>query len=299
MRILLALDPSAREQPAVTEVALRPWPAGSTVEVLSVVDIPELLAAPMLVTDTTRLAQETVQAAARHLSGAGLDVSVLVLSGDAKDVILDRANKTGADFIVVGPHRGGGLAHFLLGGVAKAVIRLARCSVEIARPGEWSPVTGHAMRVLLATDGSESAMAAARSVAQRPWPSGTEVRVFSAIEVPLPMVHSAMEPPFVNLEPLDAARADATKHAQEAAAAARRVISDAGLKTEESVPLLLGHPKQAILDEAQQWGADLIVIGSHGRRGINRLFLGSVSEAVAMHAACSVDVIRALALPSE
>jgi nucleotide-binding universal stress UspA family protein len=51
-------------------------------------------------------------------------------------------------------------------------------------------------------------------------------------------------------------------------------------------------PTQATVDEVSYWGADLIVVGSHGRRGITGLFMGSVSAAVAMHALCSVDVIR-------
>jgi nucleotide-binding universal stress UspA family protein len=55
---------------------------------------------------------------------------------------------------------------------------------------------------------------------------------------------------------------------------------------------LSGDPKAVILDEAGQWGADLIVVGSHGWRGIDRLMMGSVSESVAMHAHCSVEVIR-------
>jgi nucleotide-binding universal stress UspA family protein len=56
--------------------------------------------------------------------------------------------------------------------------------------------------------------------------------------------------------------------------------------------VLSGNPKEVILDEAQKWGADLIVVGSHGRRGIKRFLLGSVSEAVAMNAHCSVVVVR-------
>jgi Universal stress protein family len=51
-------------------------------------------------------------------------------------------------------------------------------------------------------------------------------------------------------------------------------------------------PKTIILDEATQWGADLIVLGSHGRRGAERFLMGSISEAVAMHAHCSVEVVR-------
>jgi nucleotide-binding universal stress UspA family protein len=47
-----------------------------------------------------------------------------------------------------------------------------------------------------------------------------------------------------------------------------------------------------ILDEAKTWGADLIVMGSHGRHGLDRLVMGSVAEAVASHAHCSVEVVR-------
>jgi nucleotide-binding universal stress UspA family protein len=56
--------------------------------------------------------------------------------------------------------------------------------------------------------------------------------------------------------------------------------------------VLSGNTKQAILQEAQECAADLIVVGSHGRRGLKRFFLGSVSEAVAMNAHCSVVVVR-------
>lgn len=53
-----------------------------------------------------------------------------------------------------------------------------------------------------------------------------------------------------------------------------------------------GDPKSKIIDHAAQWHADLIVLGSHGRRGIDRFLLGSVSEAVSRHATCSVEIVR-------
>jgi nucleotide-binding universal stress UspA family protein len=53
-----------------------------------------------------------------------------------------------------------------------------------------------------------------------------------------------------------------------------------------------GDPKSKILDLAQEWEADLIVMGSHGRRGLERLFLGSVSLAVLSHALCSVMIVK-------
>ena len=56
--------------------------------------------------------------------------------------------------------------------------------------------------------------------------------------------------------------------------------------------LVPGPPRTVILDEAESWGADLIVVGSHGYRAWERFLLGSVSHAVVSHAKCSVEVVR-------
>jgi nucleotide-binding universal stress UspA family protein len=53
-----------------------------------------------------------------------------------------------------------------------------------------------------------------------------------------------------------------------------------------------GHPADTILDEAERWQADLIVVGSHGFGPVKRRLLGSVSQAVALHAPCSVEIVR-------
>jgi nucleotide-binding universal stress UspA family protein len=53
-----------------------------------------------------------------------------------------------------------------------------------------------------------------------------------------------------------------------------------------------GSPRTVILDEAEKWHADLIVVGSHGYRAWERFLMGSVSQAVVSHAKCSVEVIR-------
>jgi nucleotide-binding universal stress UspA family protein len=56
--------------------------------------------------------------------------------------------------------------------------------------------------------------------------------------------------------------------------------------------ILPGSPRTVILDEAESWGADLIVVGSHGYRAWERFLLGSVSQSVVSHAKCSVEVVR-------
>ena len=53
-----------------------------------------------------------------------------------------------------------------------------------------------------------------------------------------------------------------------------------------------GDPRSAIVDEADEWRADLIVVGSHGRTGVKRWLLGSVAQAIVGHAPCSVEVVR-------
>jgi nucleotide-binding universal stress UspA family protein len=67
-------------------------------------------------------------------------------------------------------------------------------------------------------------------------------------------------------------------------------LGEVGFKTSELVDF--GDAKTKILENATKWGADLIVVGSHGWKGLNRFLLGSVSEAVARHAPCSVEIVR-------
>jgi len=148
------------------------------------------------------------------------------------------------------------------------------------------------MKVLLATDGSESSELAAQSIVERPWTKGTEIRVLSAVELILPATRAFLQPPLIHSAFIDCVRVEAMKRAQDAITRSREILSAADLNVSESISVLLETPKTIILDEAAEWGADLIVLGSHGRHGIDRFLLGSVSEAVAMHAGCSVEVIR-------
>jgi nucleotide-binding universal stress UspA family protein len=283
MKILLAIDFSAASETAVEEVAARPWPAGTSIEVVHALD-PSPVLELNLVEELTRRAQELVARVAERLQA-----KPVILDGDPKLAIPEHAKEIGADLVIVGPHQQSGLARFMLGSVAKAVVRYAPCSVEVVRglASKDSP-----RRILLATDGSEMSMLATRSVAERPWPAGTEVRILSAVELALTTLEGALEPPFINDRSMEVIREAGMKHAQDAIASAEQIIVAAGLTASESISVLVDSPKQIILEEAKEWGADLIVVGSHGRRGITRFMLGSVSEAVATHAACSVDVIR-------
>jgi len=75
-------------------------------------------------------------------------------------------------------------------------------------------------------------------------------------------------------------------------AAGVRILVGSELKVCSDVPVFEDRPYRVILNEAETWHADIIVVGSHGRSGFDRVIMGSVSEAVALHAKCSVEVIR-------
>jgi nucleotide-binding universal stress UspA family protein len=159
---------------------------------------------------------------------------------------------------------------------------------------QGAPASSHPLKIILATDGSEFSAATAKSLAARPWPKDSQVKIVSAVEILIPDSQisgyplSSMYPPSL----LDELMHNARTHAQEAIENGRKILAGSQLKVVEGNATPLGDPRIVVLDEAKQWGADLIVMGSHGRRGFNRLLLGSVSESVAVHAHCSVEVVR-------
>ncbi|HEX7330746.1 MAG TPA: universal stress protein [Pyrinomonadaceae bacterium] len=284
MKLLIAVDSATSTEVLVGAVGVRPWPDGTTAHVLSVVADAEVAEevwreegyGKRAVQRELEKRGEQIALSVERLREIGIPAEVVVARGDARFLIPFYARKWSSDLIFVRAHVRKDYAHWMLGSVARAVVATAPCSVQIVRDaGEddgQSPDTG--TRVLLATDGSKTSAQAARALARRPWPEGSEFRVIS-VEEPWTIKSSKVRD---------------EKEAQQAVSSAEQVLASAGLKATGAV--LSGNTKEAILQEAQKWGADLIVVGSHGRRGFRRLLLGSVSEAVAMNAHCSVVVVR-------
>lgn len=146
------------------------------------------------------------------------------------------------------------------------------------------------MKILLAIDGSSFSDAAVKEVCAKGWPEPCEVKIISVVEPALLPTVESWVPPENYIEALEKAGEDqAWAIVNEAAAQIRAAHGDLVMVLTEIVK---GHPKHAIIDEAETWGADLIVVGSHGYRGLTKLWLGSVSQAVASHAKCSVEIVR-------
>src|SRR5579871_1618012 len=252
MNILLAIDASPSSEAAINEVMARPWPSGTTVEVLSVVEMPSW-ALPEVVEEAVRRTEELVKRATEQLRSRGLKAGPRILSGHPKEVIVDHAGQMATDLVVIGSSGDTGLTRLLLGSVAD-VVRFSPCSVEVVRGAARQ--MGAPMKVLLATDGSDGSALAAWSIALRPWPPDTEIRIFNVVDLGLSFLQAAFEPPFGQSAALEEQRAEAMKHSQEAIRSAEEILTGVGLKTSEMVSVLVDPPQQLILNDAAEWGAD-------------------------------------------
>src|SRR5262249_40662968 len=156
--------------------ATSPWPCGTSICVLSVVEPTFVWNAPRMDDEPDRTAEGLVKLAVKRFQNGCTQTYGLVKHGDPKTVILDEAARTGANLVVVGSAGHSGVTRFLLGSVAQSVVRFARCSVRVVRArASEDGVAYSGARILLATDGSEYSQAAAREVAGRSWLPGSEV----------------------------------------------------------------------------------------------------------------------------
>ncbi len=148
------------------------------------------------------------------------------------------------------------------------------------------------MKIFLATDGSEFADAAVDEIARWHYPADSEVRVISVVKLPQTMTTDPMGGfdstiyDEIQEYALGVARAAVEK------AAAKLRADEGSRQIKVTTKVISGSPKEVILEEAEAFGADLIVVGSHGYGMLERFLLGSVSQAVALHAKCSVRIVR-------
>lgn len=145
------------------------------------------------------------------------------------------------------------------------------------------------MKVLVAIDDSEYSRVVLESIMERPWQEGCAFKVITVVE-PFHPEYAGWHTSYVPLaieaqkEVVEAAQ----KLVDSAVTALRAKFGDMNV-TGEAVE---GYITDKILETAKAWPADIILVGSHGRTGLKKFFLGSVSEGVVSHAPCSVEVVK-------
>lgn len=147
------------------------------------------------------------------------------------------------------------------------------------------------MKVLLAIDGSKCSEAAVATLIRQYKPSDTEVLVLHGVDsislMPVSYTHG-VGPVFV--QDCMALVEKWRQAGEELVSRTASSLQAAGFKTSTQVGE--GDVREIILECARKWKPDLILLGSHGKKGLDRFLLGSVSEAVARHASCSVEIVR-------
>lgn len=146
------------------------------------------------------------------------------------------------------------------------------------------------MRILITTDGSDFSRAAIEKCCQMVVkPDETAIKIVSVYELTLPL--DVFPAPTEFSEKLEtSAREQATEFAEQAAAMIRDYFPDSNIDLTTQVSI--GAPEQVLIEEAKDWNADLVVVGSHGRGFWGRMLLGSTTDALVHHAPCSVLVVR-------
>jgi nucleotide-binding universal stress UspA family protein len=290
MRVLLATDGSDDARNATTWLHQLPMPPATEIRVLTVAQLPQaaLDIPPVREFNQTLLdaARRTAEVASATLIAKG-PVTVRVVDGEPREVIVREAREWPAELTVVGARGLGAVGRFLLGSVSTDVLHGAPGAVAVVRGAVSGP-----RHVLVGCDGSPDALEAIRFLGTLPLSRETVVRLLGVVTPPVippgPEMAAIPWPPTMDayIEEQKAALGDVLTRAE-------TMLGSRIRRVERSI--VLGQPAAAIVAAAEERGTDLVVVGARGMGLLGRLVLGSVSDRVVHHAPCPVLVVKAKA----
>jgi nucleotide-binding universal stress UspA family protein len=297
-RILVPLDGSNTAEKVLPYARLIGSRLKIHVELLGIVDVVEIglrLAADKghllnsVIESTIQRSEQYLQKVAENLSG--VEVRCQVEKGVAEEVIIDRAAADKGSLIAMAAHGQSGRDRWLLGSVAEKVLRGASNPVLMCRPPAEEKTDGDAFvgSVIVPLDGSALAETVLPAVTELAKQLDTEVILFRAYSIP----YSAVAPTDGYYPPIDYAlidnfREEALSYLEKKAEALKQM----GLK-KVSPMAKEGFAADQIIALARQTPDSLIAMCTHGRSGLKRWILGSVTETVLRHSGNPVLVIRA------
>jgi nucleotide-binding universal stress UspA family protein len=226
-------------------------------------------------------AEAFIESQADHVDTAGLSVTPAVREGVVHDEVLDYADETDIDLIVMGTHGRTGVRRFLLGSVTEKVVRLADVPV-LSVKADAEPGTVSFDDILLPTDGSSGAAAAIEPTGALASETDATVHLVSVVDTRSLGIDVGST---VIVDELESVATDAVENAADR-------LSGMGVEAVETA-VSHGIPYHAILDAIEDSDADLVVIGTHGRTGIDRYLLGSVAEKLVRTSPVPVMTVRA------
>lgn len=268
-RLLLPTDGSIASEGAVRVAIDLAKTCGSKLYLISVIEIPAfggefVETLPKMVekleSDTRGLLNSIKERATKE----GVSSEAIIYQGEEPyKYIVDEASKNNVEMIIMGRRGRTGLERLMMGSVTAKVIGHAPCKVLVVPRDARLTLE----KILIATDGSiysEMASREAISIAKR---AGSSLIAISV-----------------------AKRDENIPAAKESVDMVKKVAEKEGIKVESLTPK--GIPYESIVNTADQKNVGLIVVGSHGRTGLERLLMGSVTERVIGHTRCPVLVVR-------
>ncbi len=284
-KILLATDGSEYGEGAIREAIKLAKACASNLTVLSVIDYNaefEALA-PQIVEKKEKAARKFLDAIEARARQEGIDCESLILEGeDVYRSITDEALKKKSTMIVMGRRGRTGLKRLVIGSVTARVIGHSPCNVLVVPKDAQLDFKN----IVVATDGSKYSTAAvseAVAIAKR---NGSALTVISAM--PSELLTPTDIDFTMNQQQLIAEQE--MKETEKNAKEAKETAQKEGVDVKAFV--LSGRPYEAIIQTAQETKADLIVLGSHGRTGIEKFLMGSVAERVILLSSCPILVVK-------
>ena len=323
MKILLPIDGSYHSDNSVETVLTHLWPEGSECHVITVAEplhanvaaafgklgSMSLEAQQALDADIHKLLKETTDKLELKF-GKGKVVGNYYEAKPAgiAGIILELAKNWQADIIIMGSHGTSGWDDQSFGSVTLAVVNNAPCSVQIVHYVPSSSLEKkqkqnlpleelmEETRYLVAINDSANSRSVIDSILSRPWPPDSKFQLISVVPEPKSVFHSRW------IKDIKIDEAHKKLYAAQKQILEKLVKDTAGEieaklgKGKVTHHVLEGNARSLILQVAQDWPADMIIIGAHDRdKSILEHFLGSVARAVVNNADCSVEVVRSRA----
>lgn len=291
MRILVAIDNSDCSKVVLEQMQSMDCPIGTELKVVTALDYSE----PLPVLESVQAAEcdearKLIENALKGLQEAHpcAEVTGEVLDGFPADAINRFSRNWLADLIVIGSHSRKGVSRLWLGSISRAVLMHAPCAVRIIKPGPERDPKNKGTNVLLALEDSEHSTHLINHVLSLPWFEGTRFRCLHVVHPVAVYMDEENETVRTTSSSFDGFVAKQSEWLKTQTSKINNYF-DQEVATGS---ILIGDARKQILLTAAEWPADLIMLGSHGRRAIDKLFLGSVSDAVSTNSQCSVEITR-------
>ena len=220
--------------------------------------------------------RQVVERAAAMVPAEGTSIRKVTEIGNPTQLILDSASNLAADLIVIGARGRSRLSEVVLGSVSHRVLLHSSRPTLIVRGAART-----VQRVLVAIEDRDDADRVVRWLTQHPFAAPVELCVVHAV-VPI-----GINEPYAAPE-INAWWEDVQRYAEELVQSTAGKLANSHYKV--STKVVQGNPVAVIEQEAKDM--DLVVVTSHGRKGISRFLLGSVSHAIVHHVTCPVLVLR-------